>query len=160
MKKWLFLCWATILLAFLSQMMLAQGKSTCLLPVDSIIKEREPTWNLVKKRLSQKGSYSYYQWRVKNSLFSITAWNYSSIEVAHNEFTNLPALLKETGLNLKVAARTSLFGDEGYFWRTKDGQHSQKGVTFRDKNLVFHVSASSRSSAIKLARYVQEFCPS
>jgi hypothetical protein len=155
MWKLKFLCLSFMILHCLTSPCSAQEKKPCLLPVDSIIKEQQPKWKFVKKRLGRKGSYSYFEWKVGRTSLDVTAWNFNSEEIAEKEFDDMPQLFKDRGFEMEIISDTNQIGNEGYFWMTKQGRY---GIDFRIDKAVFHIDAPSKKLALKLTQYVQEFC--
>ncbi|HMO79173.1 MAG TPA: hypothetical protein PKD24_00140 [Pyrinomonadaceae bacterium] len=120
--------------------------------IESLIKEKEPEWKLVKNDWASWTETSYRVWTYRDKEVTVSTNAYETVEQAKRTFEKSKSLLWVSSGS--PGREIEEFGDEGAFLRSNDGRPIPSSLTFSIGK--FHVLITGETSdVLRFAKHIE-----
>jgi hypothetical protein len=143
-----------ILLVTLAATGVAQDNAPLFARIEKSIKDKEPNWQLVRKRIVSRSNIAYFEWKSGKSFVGVLMFITPSPEDATGTLEGLPDMLDMS----KSKNRIPNLGDDNYLWEAQYTK-GKVGVDFRKGKVAVHVTAFSIEDAKSFAQRIVDEIP-
>jgi hypothetical protein len=139
-------------------MNIAQERSAILTKIEAGMKERQPTWKLLKKNSTRAGDYVAYDWKVGKSSIDLLLAFVASKDAASELIKLLHMDYEVFGLPMKFTETQLQLGDETRAWEHSSDRH-YSGIMLRKGKVVANISGTNKEEISRFASQLAELLP-
>jgi hypothetical protein len=139
-------------------MNIAQERSAILTKIEAGMKERQPTWKLLKKNSTRAGDYVAYDWKVGKSSIDLLLAFVASKDAASELIKLLHMDYEVFGLPMKFTETQLQLGDETRAWEHSSDRH-YSGIMLRKGKVVANISGTNKEDISRFASQLAELLP-
>jgi hypothetical protein len=137
----------------------AQDSASLFTRLEASIKQKEPSWKLVRKQVRKNSDSVFYEWRSGNRSVGVLILVHASLEGAIRTYKGLRFDFEAHGLKMVILqANVPNLGDENYLWED-DNNKEITGIDFRKGKVFVHVSTRSMEIAKRFALNIADEIP-
>ena len=144
-----------LVLAQTGRMNVAQERSAILNKIEAGVKERQPTWKLLKKNSTKSGDDVAYKWKAGKSSIDLLLIFVSTKEAATELIMVLDQDLEVNGLPVRFTGAQLQLGDEARPWEHAL-DHRYSGIMLRKGKVVANISGTNKDDISRFASLLAE----